>query len=83
MIVWAGPMGLFENKHFETGTREIANAIANNAEAFKIVGGGDTLNAVSKYNLIDKFDHVSTGGSAMLSFLSKETLPGIEALNKG
>jgi 3-phosphoglycerate kinase len=82
MIVWAGPMGLFENKHFEAGTRDIALAIANNTNAYKIVGGGDTLNAISKYNLLDKFDHISTGGSATLNFLSNEKLPGIEALNK-
>lgn len=82
MIVWSGPMGLSENKHFEAGTRGITEAVANNTGAYKIVGGGDTLNAINKLNLLDKFDHVSTGGSAMLDFLSKDKLPGIEALNK-
>jgi len=80
MIIWAGPVGLFENPLFENGTREIAEKIIGNHGAYKIVGGGDTLFAVSKLGLRDKFDHVSTGGGAMLSFLSGEKLPGLKAL---
>lgn len=80
MIVWAGPMGLFENPLFEKGTREIAEKIVRNYKAYKIVGGGDTIFAVSKFGLRDKFDHVSTGGGAMLDFLCGEKLPGLKAL---
>ena len=80
MIVWAGPMGLFENPLFEIGTRKIAEEIVSNHKAHKIVGGGDTIFAVSKFGLRDKFDHVSTGGGAMLDFLSGEELPGLKAL---
>lgn len=82
MIVWSGPLGLFENPIFEKGTREIAEIIVRNHKSYKIVGGGDTIFAISKFNLIEKFDHVSTGGGAMLSFLSGEELPGIKALEK-
>ena len=80
MIIWSGPLGFFEEPLFEKGTKKIAEAIARNYKAYKIVGGGDTLFAVSKFGLRDKFDHVSTGGGAMLSFLAEEDLPGIEAL---
>ncbi len=79
-IIWAGPMGLFEVFAFENGTKRITKAIAENENAFKVIGGGDTISAVSKFNLLDKFDHVSTGGSAMLEFLGGEKLPGIEVL---
>ncbi len=80
MIVWNGPLGFFEDKKFEKGTQEIAEEITRNHAAFKIVGGGETISAVAKFGLLDKFDHVSTGGGAMLEFLAGEKLPGIEAL---
>lgn len=80
MIIWNGPLGMFENKKFEKGTKKIALAIAKNEKAFKIAGGGETVEAINKFGLIDKFDHISTGGGAMLAFLSGEKLPGIEAL---
>lgn len=79
-ILWVGPLGMFENEKFEKGTKEIANIIIRNHTAFKIAGGGDTISAINKFALLDKFNHISTGGSAMLKFLSKEKLPGIEAL---
>lgn len=79
-IIWAGPMGLFEEEKFANGTREIAKAIANNSGAYKIAGGGDTISAISKFNLSENFNHISTGGSAMLSFLGGDKLPAIEAL---
>jgi 3-phosphoglycerate kinase len=81
MIVWAGPLGLFEEKKFEKGTREIARVISLNEKAFKIVGGGDTGVALSKFNLRKGIDHVSTGGGAMLEFLSGNQLPGLKALD--
>lgn len=79
-IIWNGPMGKFEDKRFEKGTKEIAKAIAKNKKAFKIAGGGETIEAIFKYGLENKFNHISTGGGAMLAFLSDEKLPGIETL---
>lgn len=80
-IIWAGPLGLFERKPYDKGTKEIAKAICQNKQALKVVGGGETAAAVLKLNLEDKFDHVSTGGGAMLAFLGGEELPGLKALN--
>ncbi|MDP3995887.1 MAG: phosphoglycerate kinase [bacterium] len=79
-IIWVGPFGFFENPLFAKGTKEIAKAIADNKEAFKVAGGGETLEFINKIGLADKFDHVSTGGGAMLEFLSGKVLPGIAAL---
>ena len=79
MIVWNGPMGLFENQAFAKGTDEIAKAIAASS-AVKIMGGGDTIAAVNRLGLLDQFDFVSTGGGAMLAFLSGKKLPGLVAL---
>jgi phosphoglycerate kinase len=79
-IVWAGPLGLFEEPLFESGTKFIAEAVVRNKRAFKIAGGGDTIFALAKFHLRERFNHISTGGGAMLAFLSGEKLPGIEAL---
>lgn len=79
MIIWNGPMGLFENPSFATGTNELAKTIVN-SNVYKIMGGGDTISAVDKLGLLGKFDFVSTGGGAMLAFLAGEKLPGLEAL---
>jgi len=78
-IVWNGPLGLFEDPNFKEGSEMIARAIAN-SHAFKVVGGGETVSLVHGLGLADKFDFVSTGGGAMISYLSGEKLPGIEAL---
>jgi len=80
-IVWAGPLGKFEDSLYEKGTKEIAEEITKNKQAFKIAGGGDTIFALTKWGLRDKFDHVSTGGGAMLAFLAGDKLPGLESLN--
>lgn len=80
-IIWAGPMGVYEEKENQKGTFEIAKAIAE-SKAFKIAGGGDTHRIISWLNLWDKFDFVSVAGGAMLAFLKDETLPGIEATLK-
>ena len=79
-ILWAGPLGKFEDPAYEQGTKQIAEEISKNDKAFKIAGGGDTIFALTKFGLRDKFDHISTGGGAMLQFLSGEELPGLKAL---
>lgn len=79
-IIWNGPMGLFEEKENEKGTEILAQGIIE-ASADTIVGGGDTLAFLKSKNLLDKFTFVSTGGGAMLEFLSGQKLPGIEALS--
>ena len=80
MILWSGPLGYFEREPFDAGSKAIAEVVVRNHSAFKIAGGGDTNAFLAKYNFRDKFDHVSTGGGAMLEFLSGEELPGIKAL---
>jgi phosphoglycerate kinase len=79
-ILWNGPLGNYENG-FTEGTEALAK-ILSESKAFTIVGGGDTLAAIEKLNLWDKFGFVSTGGGAMLDFLTAGTLVGIEALKK-
>ena len=79
MIVLAGPMGKYEVEGHGQGTERVFRAVAN-SNAFKIVGGGDSLTVIAKYALEDKFNWVSVGGGAMLEFLANMTLPGIEAL---
>ena len=79
-IVWNGPFGYIENPAFRRGTDFIFYSISQNKNAVSIVGGGDTLAAVSKKDHLDKITHISTGGGAMLEFIEKGTLPGIEAL---
>jgi len=80
-IFWAGPLGKIEEKKYQKGTREIARAIIK-SRAFSVVGGGDTIEFLNKAKVIEKFNHISTGGSALLEFLAEEKLPGIEALEK-
>ncbi len=80
MVIWAGPLGLFEKKEYERGTREVAKAIAHNHQAFTVIGGGDTGIAITKFNLRNSIDHISTGGGAMLSFMAGKKLSGLKAL---
>jgi phosphoglycerate kinase len=82
-IVWNGPMGMFEEKPFDTGTLAIAKAVAEATEkgAISIVGGGDSVSAVNQSGLADKISHISTGGGATLEFLAGDALPGVEALD--
>ena len=78
-IVWNGPMGIFEMENFSKGTKEIAQAIVE-SDAVSIVGGGDSVSAVEKFNLKGKFSHISTGGGASLEFLEGRKLPGVTAI---
>jgi len=78
-IVWNGPMGVFENPKFASGTFAIARAVAD-SNAYSIVGGGDSAAAVAQSGVGSKITHISTGGGASLEFLSGQKLPGVEVL---
>ncbi|MFT5824043.1 MAG: phosphoglycerate kinase [Crocinitomix sp.] len=82
LILWNGPMGVFEMEKFQSGTKEIALAVAEATEngAFSLVGGGDSVAAVNMFDLGTKVSHVSTGGGAMLEYLEGKQLPGIAAI---
>jgi phosphoglycerate kinase len=79
-IVWNGPMGVFEVSPFSRGTSQVARAVAENAGATSIVGGGDSVSAVRSAGVADKITHISTGGGASLEFLEGKKLPGVDAL---
>ena len=82
-ILWNGPMGVFEMPSFEQGTLAIAKSVAKATSngAFSLIGGGDSVAAIKKFNLQDEVSFISTGGGAMLESLEGKTLPGIKALN--
>jgi phosphoglycerate kinase len=81
-IIWNGPMGVFEEPPFDQGTIGIARAVAEAADrgAIAIVGGGDSVAAVTKAGVADRITHISTGGGATLEFLAGKELPGVAAL---
>ena len=83
-ILWNGPMGVFEKKDFENGTKEIAKFLSElkDENIITIVGGGDSASAIRKFSTIENITHVSTGGGASLELLSGKNLPAIEALGK-
>jgi phosphoglycerate kinase len=78
-IFWNGPLGWFEKPEYATGTFEVARFVAE-LDAVKVVGGGDTVSAIKQSGVADRFDHLSTGGGAVLEYLEGHGLPGIDIL---
>ena len=81
-ILWNGPMGVFEMSNFEHGTKAIAEAVvvATKKGAYSLIGGGDSVAAINKYNLANDVSYVSTGGGALLEYIESGSLPGVEAI---
>ncbi|MGN7409829.1 phosphoglycerate kinase [Sporosarcina sp. SAFN-010] len=79
LVIWNGPMGVFEMAPFAEGTKRVAQAMAE-TDAFTIIGGGDSAAAVEKFEVAEKMDHISTGGGASLEFMEGKELPGVAAL---
>ena len=81
LVIWNGPMGVFEFDQFANGTKAVAESLAQSKDTYSIIGGGDSAAAVEKFNLADQMSHISTGGGASLEFMEGKELPGVTALN--
>ncbi|WP_340372409.1 phosphoglycerate kinase [Peribacillus sp. FSL E2-0218] len=81
LVIWNGPMGVFEFDKFANGTKTVAQALADAKDTYSIVGGGDSAAAAEKFGLAEKMSHISTGGGASLEFMEGKELPGVVALN--
>ena len=83
-IIWNGPMGVFEMSNFENGTKKIGEAICRSTKngAFSLIGGGDSVAAIKKFNMSEKVSYISTGGGAMLEYLEGKELPGVKAIRE-
>ncbi|TFH61706.1 phosphoglycerate kinase [Peribacillus frigoritolerans] len=81
LVIWNGPMGVFEFDKFANGTKTVAQALAEANDTYSIVGGGDSAAAAEKFGLAEKMSHISTGGGASLEFMEGKELPGVVALN--
>ncbi len=83
-ILWNGPVGVFEIDKFATGSRAVAEAIAEATEqgAYSLIGGGDSVACINKFGLTDKVSYVSTGGGALLEYMEGKELPGVAAIRK-
>lgn len=80
LVVWNGPMGVFEMDTFANGTKGVAEALANANDTYSVIGGGDSAAAVEKFGLAEQMDHISTGGGASLELMEGKVLPGVAAL---
>lgn len=81
MVIWNGPMGYFEKREFATGTEEVAKFVAESG-AYSVIGGGETVSVLDYMKLLDKIQHISTAGGAMMEYLAGEEMPGVKALEK-
>ena len=81
LVIWNGPMGVFEFDKFANGTKKVAEALADANDTYSIIGGGDSAAAAEKFGLAEKMSHISTGGGASLEFMEGKDLPGVTALN--
>ncbi|MED1605511.1 phosphoglycerate kinase [Cytobacillus kochii] len=81
LVIWNGPMGVFEMDQFAGGTKAVAETLAEANDTYSVIGGGDSAAAVEKFHFADRMSHISTGGGASLEFMEGKALPGVVALN--